>query len=96
MDKQDLVFRGSDIMAFEIRLKSPCMINGLLITSDSEKWIKNFKVDVSDTRKRTKNIFHHFSKHSKNLEMFPGRKANKPKTPYTRRLYFPNPEITDR
>ena len=72
------------------------MINGLLITSDSEKWLQTLRVNVSDIARGTKNIFQHFSQHSKSMEMFPGDKSNKPEDFYTRRLDFPSPEIADR
>lgn len=72
------------------------MINGLLITSGSEKWLQTLKVNISDIARGTKNIFEDFSQHSKTLEMFPGKNSNRPEDAYTRRLDFPSPEIADR
>ena len=72
------------------------MINGLLVTSHSEGWFKSIKVNVSDITRTTKNIFEFFTQDSKEILMFSGETSNPPKGPFTRRLDFPSPEITDR
>ena len=72
------------------------MINGLLVTSHSEGWFKSLTVNVSDITRGTKNIFGYFTQDSKEIHMFSGETSNPPKGPFTRRLDFPSPEITDR
>ena len=73
----------------EVRLKTPHMINGLLVTSHSDGWFKTIKVNVSDTSRTTKNIFEYFTQHSKEIHMFPGEISSPPKGAFTRRLDFP-------